>query len=864
MPSTKRPPTTSPPPPPPKRQPPPLPPSKWKHHPSSPNALLNLCLLRAKTRHRLGTNVASYEFRESEWAAITSLLNTKFTTRFEWTQCRSKFLELRGLWKVWLALHKRVVDKRAPNTWKGGRRIRGRWVSRVGDMPRITVELEEAYFGAFDGVEEVGLDRMRMQYGRLVKLFGEDLGFGQYACFADELSSEGSEGEDGGDLEEMGSSEEGSEDEGEDEIEDEIEDGLEDASENPATARSTSSSPAESRGRRLHRDGGTRKSQGAARLGAADSPVRTASSSLSRPRNAVAARSEAKACEQIKKLTAALRDGTYVQSESTIMRQLSPDDRIDLFETVAQAVNAVIILTLPHIHCVEYVEVLVQQVKQSRQAPEYPRIPGLSRIQSSRIASAALARCNQLAFVRELPHADREMLLTAVIQRPNSEVIVALEDNELLVPYVESLLREAKQAVAAKISTIAGPPTVLSGGSTASAPGPMPLYHPHLQPPPQQQYQPHPNGVNYGKHHHLRWYLGHRRTNSPARRQHIICTSSNSPLAAIVIARSRKRQNVTHLASSTSACASADVRARQEVRPCHSPEAVAAQDQESTNNTVHELPTAVKDPASDPRTTAVSAALARCDMLSAVRGLSPEDRVKLYTVVAQPPMSDLIVALPDQNLAPYVETLVGWAKQAPQEAILPPASGGGGSKSDLSGTARVTITRCSSLAAVRALSRLDHVLLITAVEQPPHSGLVVAFSDTDLMEYIKALLVSLQQAPAARETFAGGPPRLLKSVSAVTATAEVAAAVHAAAIAPIPGGHAGVYAAALPGVSAMSRGERPAPSLLGYGWTAQPWAEELTEYLWGRFRKDIERGIAGTGSLSAPAVEAGAVSCRAA
>ncbi len=131
---------------------------------------------------------------------------------------------------------------------------------------------------------------------------------------------------------------------------------------------------------------------------------------------------------------------------------------------------------------------------------------------------------------------------------------------------------------------------------------------------------------------------------------------------------------MTHLASSTSACASADVRARQEVRPCHSPEAVAARDQERTNNTVHELPTAVKDPASDPRTTAVSAALARCDMLAAVRRLSPEDRVKLYTVVAQPPMPDLIIALPAQDLAPYVETLVGWAKQAPQEAILPPAS----------------------------------------------------------------------------------------------------------------------------------------------------------------------------------------------
>jgi len=168
-----------------------------------------------------------------------------------------------------------------------------------------------------------------------------------------------------------------------------------------------------------------------------------------------------------------------------LVRRLSPDERVDLFEAVAQSVNADIIIMLSHIHCVEYVEMMVQQVKQSREGPDYPQIPGLSRIQSSRIASAALARCNQLAFVRELPHADREMLLTAVVQRPNSEVIVALEDNELLVPYVEMLLREAKQAVAASISTTAGPPRVLSGGPTTPSPGPMPLYHPHLQHPPQ-------------------------------------------------------------------------------------------------------------------------------------------------------------------------------------------------------------------------------------------------------------------------------------------------------------------------------------------------------------------------------------------
>ncbi len=127
------------------------------------------------------------------------------------------------------------------------------------------------------------------------------------------------------------------------------------------------------------------------------------------------------------------------------------------------------------------------------------------------------------------------------------------------------------------------------------------------------------------------------------------------------------------------------------------------------------------------------------------------------------------------------------------------------------------------------------------------------------MVYIKALLNSLKRAPVARETFAGGPPRLSKGGSAATA-----AAVQAAAIAPIPEGRAGVGAAALPLAGAMSQGERPSPSVLGYGWTAQPWARELTDYLWGQFHKDIERGSAGTGSLSAPAVEAGAVSCRAA
>ncbi|KAK0781380.1 hypothetical protein LTR02_008264 [Friedmanniomyces endolithicus] len=916
MPATKRPPSTSAPPPPKRR---PLP-SKWNHHPQCTEHLLNLCIRRADTRNRLGTETASRGFSENEWRHITAHLNTRFTTRFEWTQCRSKFLELRGLWEVWLALYQKVVDKRAPNTWKGGRRIRGRWVSRAGDTPKNTVELGEVYFEAFEGVEKVGHERLKEQYGRLVRLFGEDLAFGRYAYFVDEVSLTGSEGEDGGDAEEMGSCEEDGEDVEEGSVGEDDGEIVEESTRSERDGDDLGGNPdIEDDGVDLEEsssregDGKAHKQQSMARVGTAIGAQRTATGRLSRSRKAIAARREEKWCEEIKKLTAAVLEEPKSTITTAIERckpllavqQLTPDDQDDLFQALAQSTNADIIVELPKEDLVWYAEELLLEVKQS------PR--------------AALNRCSKLAAFKELQPSDRNLLYAAVMQPPRAKTIAALSDTDLAA-FLEELLVSLKQAAAAKSCSVAGFPEDRRGRDPALAPVPLyqqhaphqqhsphqqlppnqqqlphpahqqyqqhpqqpprPLHQQHPQQPPLQQpqqhpphqpYTPHPNGV-YAHHQRPEEYQGGplqrlQQAPSPPLVPGASTNQSSStapphhpyqqyqPSCSDSDRAARKRQSVTHLASSASACASADARARQEVRSCHSPEAVAARDQDRTNNPVHELPMAVKDPASGPRTTTtVSAALARCEMLAAVRELSPEDRVKLYTVVAQPPMPDLIIALPYRDLAPYVETLVNWAKQAPQEAILPPASRGGGSKSDLSGTGRVAVTRCSSLAAVRALSRGDHVLLITAVGQPPHSGLVAALSDADLVEYTKALLNSLKQAPAARESFAGGPPEIqLKGGSTATA-----AAVPAAAIAPIPEGRAGVDTAILPLARAMAQGERPSLSLLGYGWTAQPWARELTDYLWGQFYKDMACGTVGTGSLSAPAVEAGAVSWRAA
>ncbi|KAK0937917.1 hypothetical protein LTR29_010482 [Friedmanniomyces endolithicus] len=305
----------------------------------------------------------------------------------------------------------------------------------------------------------------------------------------------------------MGGSEEGSEvdrvddmgddvqdegeDEGEDETEDEIEDGLEDASEDPATARSTSSSPAESRGRRLHRDGGTRKPQGAARLGAADSPVRTESSSLSRPRDAVEARREDQWYEQIHQFTAALQDA-FVQPKSTItlaiercitllaVQQLPPDDQDDLFQALAQSTNADIFVELPKEDLVWYVEQLLLEVKQS------PR--------------AALNRCSKLAAFTELQPAERNLLYAAVMQPPRAKAIAALSDTDLAA-FLKELLGSLQQAAAAKSGSVAGFPEDRAGMDPAPAPVPPYQQHPpHQQLPPSQQRPPHPAHQQYQQH----------------------------------------------------------------------------------------------------------------------------------------------------------------------------------------------------------------------------------------------------------------------------------------------------------------------------------------------------------------------------
>ncbi|TKA26075.1 hypothetical protein B0A54_17241 [Friedmanniomyces endolithicus] len=496
MPSTKRPATTSPTPPPKRR----ALPSKWRYHPSSTDHLLNLCIRRADTRNRLGTETASRAFSENEWRAITSHLNTEFTTRFEWTQCRSKFLELRGLWEVWLALYKRVVDKWAPNTWKGGRRIRGRWISRVGDTPKNTVQLGEVYFEAFEGVEKVGHERLKEQYGRLVRLFGEDLAFGRYAYFVDEVSLTGSEGEDGGDAEEMGSCEEDGEDVEEGSVGEDDGEIVEESTRSERDGDDLGGNPdIEDDGVDLEEsssregDGKAHKQQSMARVGTAIGAQRTATGRLSRSRKAIAARREEKWCEEIKKLTAAVLEEPKSTITTAIERckpllavqQLTPDDQDDLFQALAQSTNADIIVELPKEDLVWYAEELLLEVKQS------PR--------------AALNRCSKLAAFKELQPSDRNLLYAAVMQPPRAKTIAALSDTDLaafleellvslkqaaaakscspphsglvaalsdadLVEYTKALLNSLKQAPAARESFAGGPPEIqLKGGSTATA-----------------------------------------------------------------------------------------------------------------------------------------------------------------------------------------------------------------------------------------------------------------------------------------------------------------------------------------------------------------------------------------------------------
>ncbi|KAK1060431.1 hypothetical protein LTR74_011872 [Friedmanniomyces endolithicus] len=920
MPATKRPASASSPLPPPKRQAAPPVPSKWKHHPSCTDELLTRCILRAETRNRLGTETASRGFSEKEWRAITSHLNTESTTRFEWMQCRSKFLELRGLWEVWLASHKRVVDKRAPATWKGGRRIRGRWISRVGDTPKNTVELGEVYFEAFEGVEEVGHERLKEQYGRLVKLFGEDLAFGRFAYFVDEISSTGSEREDGADAEEMGSCGEDGEDVGEGSVgEDDDEDveessiGEEDGCENVEEGCSIEddgesledSSRVEADREDLDEtscsevDREARKRQGAVRVGAAIGAQRTATGRLSRSRNAVAARVEQRLGARLDELAASV----LTRAKSTItlaiercqtlpaVRQLSPHDRFALFKAIAQPMNADIILEVDRKVLVVYVQELLLEVKQSREAPvapPAPPAPGSSTTQSPSTGSAALARYYKLAVSRELPYEDRIILNTAVANLPNPDALVALPERDFVL-YLLGLLELTKTSAAGGSSTIAWLPRMLS--SSSAVPAPMTPQQEHQQ---HQQYQRHPNDM-YDHHQRPEGYTGAAlkqlrqvpvppsifgaSTQSFSRTAptdhpypHYQPSCSDSDRAA------RERESVAHL------CASAEVRGRQEVRPCHSPKAVAARDLGMPDNTVHELPTAVKDPASDPRMTTVSAALARCDTLPAVRELSPDDRIRLLIVVAQPPLPEILAALSDRDLVPYVETLMVRAQQ-PRSEALPPSAPTGGSKTRMSSAGYGAVTRCANLPAFRALPRADHCLLFPAVARPPHAATVVALSDADLVGYVKALVVSLKQAGAARSSTIAGPLGMLTGDSAATAAAE---AVPAAAVVPrLPyqqqqqqqsqprpnavyadlqrlEEYTGVGAAALLGASAMAQGERTSLSLLGESWTGQSWARELTEYLWGHFHRDMGCGTVGDGGSSAPAVEAGAVSCRAA
>ncbi|KAK1813816.1 hypothetical protein LTR12_011795 [Friedmanniomyces endolithicus] len=433
------------------------------------------------------------------------------------------------------------------------------------------------------------------------------------------------------------------------------------------------------------------------------------------------------------------------------------------------------------------------------------------------IITTAIERCKPLLAVQQLTPDDQDDLFQALAQSTNADIIVELPKEDL-VWYVEELLLEVKQSPRAALNRCCK----LAAFNELQPAERNLLYAAVMQPP------------------RAKAIAALSDTDLAAFLKELL---SSLKQAAAAAAKSWIQHQHQYLRTSSTLRTSSSLRASSDLRTLRA---------SSISNTPSSL-----------------RALCTSNTFSTLRFSSPsstlrtipvrEDRVKLYTVVAQSPMPDLIVALPEQDLAPHVDTFVSWAKQAPQEAILPPASKGGESKSDLSGTARVAITRCSNLAAVRALSRLDHVHLITAVAQPPHSGLVAALSDTDVEEYIKALLNSLKQAPAARETFAGGPPRLSKGGSTATA-----AAVQAAAIAPIPEGRAGVGAAVLPLPSAMSQGGRPSPSLLGYGWTAQPWAKELTDYLWGQFYKDMACGTGRAGSLGAPAVEAGAVSWRAA
>ncbi|KAK0267141.1 hypothetical protein LTR35_016528 [Friedmanniomyces endolithicus] len=277
----------------------------------------------------------------------------------------------------------------------------------------------------------------------------------------------------------------------------------------------------------------------------------------------------------------------------------------------------------------------------------------------------------------------------------------------------------------------------------------------------------------------------------------------------------------------------------------------------------------------------VSAALARCDTLPAVRELSSDDRIRLLIIVAQPPLPEILAALSDRDLVPYVETLMVRAQQ-PRSEALPPSAPTGGSKTRMSSAGYGAVTRCANLPAFRALPRADHCLLFPAVARPPHAATVVALSDADLVGYVKALVVSLKQAGAARSSTIAGPLGMLTGDSAATAAAE---AVPAAAVVPrLPyqqqqqqqqsqprpnavyadlqrlEEYTGVGAAALLGASAMAQGERTSLSLLGESWTGQSWARKMTEYLWGHFHRDMGSGTVGDGGSSAPAVEAGAVS----
>ncbi|KAK0267140.1 hypothetical protein LTR35_016527 [Friedmanniomyces endolithicus] len=499
MPATKRPASASSPLPPPKRQAAPPVPSKYKHQPSCTDELLTRCILRAETRNRLGTETASRGFSEKEWRAITSHLNTESTTRFEWTQCRSKFLELRGLWEI---------SGFQPRGKVGGGF--GDGISRVGDTPKNTVELGEVYFEAFEGVEEVGHERLKEQYGRLVKLFGEDLAFGRFAYFVDEISSTGSEREDGADAEKMGSCGEDGEDVGEGSVgEDDDEDveessiGEEDGCENVEEGSSIEddgesledSSRVEADREDLDEtscsevDREARKRQGAVRVGAAIGAQRTATGRLSRSRNAVAARVEHRLGARLDELAASV----LTRAKSTItlaiercqtlpaVRQLSPHDRFALFKAIAQPMNADIILEVDRKVLVVHVQELLLEVKQSREAPvapPAPPAPGSSTTQSPSTGSAALARYYKLAVSRELPYEDRIILNTAVANLPNPDALVALPERDFVL-YLLGLLELTKTSAAGGSSTIAWLPRMLS--SSSAVPAPMTPQQEHQQ-----------------------------------------------------------------------------------------------------------------------------------------------------------------------------------------------------------------------------------------------------------------------------------------------------------------------------------------------------------------------------------------------